>query len=154
MGIQPVLYKEVTALDSVPIAVAAYSLVGFFTIATPILLHLITKKYVTTMEYNKINDVYSAVTYNFFCVPREVSGAYHWCNTNIIVFFFLLKLHFKIKDVKVPDVPGLFTSIIVKGKPLFLDPNQFSDISHYSKMMGFDKPVDFKLYQNGIDDKK
>lgn len=77
MGIQPVLYREVTALDSVPIAVAAYSLVGFFTVATPILLHLITKKYVTTMEYDKVNDVYSAVTYNFFCIPKEVSAV---CN--------------------------------------------------------------------------
>lgn len=69
---QPVLYREITALDSVPLAVAAYSFVGFFTVATPILLHLITKKYVSTLEYDKANDVYLARTYNFFCIPKEV----------------------------------------------------------------------------------
>lgn len=64
-------------------------------------------------------------------------------------------MRFKIDDVKVPDVPGLFTSLTVKGKPLFMDPNQFTDVSHYAKMMGFDKPIDFKLYQNeGTNDKK
>lgn len=67
------LYKELVALDSVSLVVAAYSFVGFFTLVTPILLHLITKKYVSSMEYDKANDVYVAVTYNFFCVPKEVS---------------------------------------------------------------------------------
>lgn len=40
--------------------------------------------------------------------------------------------------------------MIAKGKPLFVDPNQFSDISHYAKMMGYDKPIDFKLYSNDV----
>lgn len=45
--------------------------------------------------------------------------------------------------------------MIAKGKPLFMDPNQFTDTSHYAKMMGYDKPMDFKLYQNPVtDDKK
>lgn len=50
-------------------------------------------------------------------------------------------------------MPGLFTSVIAKGKPLFLDPTQFADTSHYARIMGFDKPIDFKLYQQA-DSKK
>lgn len=56
--------------------------------------------------------------------------------------------------MKVPDVPGMFTSIIAKGKPLFIDPSQFSETRHYAKIMGFDKPMDFKLYQNQVAEEK
>lgn len=52
------------------------------------------------------------------------------------------------EDVKVPDVPGMFTSIIVKDTPLFLDPNSFDNPDHYVKIMGYDKPIDFKLNLN------
>lgn len=43
----------------------------------------------------------------------------------------------------------MFTSIIVKDTPLFLDPKMFSNPDHYIKIMGYDKPMDFKL---GIQD--
>lgn len=52
----------------------------------------------------------------------------------------------------VPEIPGMFTSFLVKpksgsGKPiaLFVDPKLFDDPSHYVKIMGFDKPIDFKF---------
>lgn len=61
-------------MDSVPIAVAAYSFVGFFTLVTPFLLHLITKKYVSAIEYDRINDVYSVKTFNIIGIPKQVSG--------------------------------------------------------------------------------
>lgn len=63
------------------------------------------------------------------------------------ITFFLQKhrLEFTPEDVKVPDVPGMFTSMLVKGKPLFLDPRMFPDPDHYIKIMGYDKPMDFKL---------
>lgn len=50
-----------------------------------------------------------------------------------------------------PDVPGMFTSFMVKNKssnksiPLFVDPRVFGDPTHYVKIMGYDKPIDFKL---------
>lgn len=70
---QPILYKEILALNSIPLAVGAYSFVGLFTFVTPLLLHLVTRKYVTHLQYDKTNDVYIAKTYNFFCLPKEVS---------------------------------------------------------------------------------
>lgn len=58
------------------------------------------------------------------------------------------QIEFKIEDVKVPDIPGMFTTFEVKGKALFLDPRLFQDPTHYAKIMGYDKPIDFKLYDN------
>lgn len=39
----------------------------------------------------------------------------------------------------------MFASFYVRGKPLFVDPENFTDIELYKKMMGYDKPVDLKL---------
>lgn len=63
------------------------------------------------------------------------------------ISFFLRKkrLSFTPDDVKVPDVPGMFTSMRVKDVPLFVDSRMFQDPEHYIKIMGYDKPMDFKL---------
>jgi transmembrane protein 70 len=45
----------------------------------------------------------------------------------------------------VPDVPGMFTSFFVGKNALFVDPKLFDDPNHYVKIMGYDKPIDFKL---------
>lgn len=44
-----------------------------------------------------------------------------------------------------PDVAGMFTTFFAKKKPLFVDVEFFTDPSHYIKMMGYDKPIDFNL---------
>lgn len=44
-----------------------------------------------------------------------------------------------------PDVAGMFTTFKVRNTPLFVDVAQFTDPSHYVKMMGFDRPIDFKF---------
>lgn len=54
-------------------------------------------------------------------------------------------MHFKIEDVIRPDIPGMFTSFLVKKQPLFVDPSVFDDIDHYSRIMGYDRPIDFSV---------
>ena len=49
------------------------------------------------------------------------------------------------EDVEVPDIPGMFTTMNAKGKPLFIEARHFSDPLHYAKIMGYDKPMDFKM---------
>lgn len=44
-----------------------------------------------------------------------------------------------------PDVNHLFTNCIIKGNPLYLEQRFFNDPSHYIRIMGYDKPIDFKL---------
>ncbi|XP_056634112.1 transmembrane protein 70 homolog, mitochondrial [Diorhabda sublineata] len=124
---QPFLYKEIASTGNVPVIVAAYTAIGFFTVVTPILLHFITKKYVTHLNYKKDTDSYVAKTVNFFCVTKETE--------------------FTPEDVLVPDVPGMFTTIKVKGKPMFIDPRMFDYPEHYARIMGYDKPLDLKLYR-------
>lgn len=54
---------------------------------------------------------------------------------------------FKVSDIHVPDVAGMFTTFKVRKQALFVDVSQFTDPSHYVKMMGFDRPIDFKFDQ-------
>lgn len=57
----------------------------------------------------------------------------------------MFQLDFKAEDVVVPDIPGMFTTLHAKQKPLFIEARHFNDPLHYAKMMGYDKPMDFKL---------
>ncbi|CAH2037710.1 unnamed protein product, partial [Iphiclides podalirius] len=116
---------EASSIGSTSLLVAICSVVGFFTFVTPLLLHLVTKKYVTDIHYDPETSTYKAVTYNFFLVPK--------------------KLEFKPNDVVVPDIPGMFTTMKAKGTPLFIEARHFNDPLHYAKIMGYDKPMDFKL---------
>ncbi|XP_017775131.1 PREDICTED: transmembrane protein 70 homolog, mitochondrial [Nicrophorus vespilloides] len=126
LAAQPIIYLELSKLQSVPLLVVGCSFVGFFTFATPILLHFVTKKYVIKLDYDRVNGSYIATTYNVLCMEK--------------------KLEFKPDDVYVPDVPGMFTTLFAKKKALFLEASAFDDPTHYAKIMGYDKPMDFKLY--------
>ena len=57
-------------------------------------------------------------------------------------------MNFKINDVKIPDIPAMFTTIIVgqeKQIPLFVDgAHAFVDQRHYVKLMGYDKPLNLR----------
>ncbi|KAG5874378.1 hypothetical protein JTB14_036722 [Gonioctena quinquepunctata] len=91
-------------------------------------------KAVKMFSLSSKTNTYIAKTVNFFCIPR--------------------KTEFTPEDVKVPEVPGMFTTFSVKGKPLFVDPRLFDRPEHYAKIMGYDKPMDFKLYETSENDKK
>ena len=58
---------------------------SFFTFATPLLIHTISKKYVTELNYNKLEDSYTAITYSLFLRKKEVCMHYTlrtmWFNT-------------------------------------------------------------------------
>lgn len=60
-----------------------------------------------------------------------------------MVFFFQIK--FKVADVRVPDIAAMFTTFNVGKHSLFIEPTLFPDTKHYVKIMGYDKPMDFKF---------
>lgn len=70
--VQPILYKEIVSTGNVPVILAAYSFIGFFTIVTPLLLHMLTRKYVTELSYNELTQTYIAKTLNILGIPKEV----------------------------------------------------------------------------------
>ncbi|MCL4136038.1 UNVERIFIED_CONTAM: hypothetical protein GTU68_026316, partial [Idotea baltica] len=121
----PLFYFQKLGNANVAIAVTLASFLGFFTFITPALIHWVSKKYVTKLEYDPCTDVYAATTLSFFLKEKKV--------------------HFKVDDVIRPELPGMFTSFMVKNKPLFVDPSMFEDIDHYSRIMGYDKPIDFSM---------
>ena len=110
------------------LALASGAFLTFFTFATPLLIHWVSKKYVTELLYNKIEDSYTAITYSLLLRKKKVN--------------------FKVSDVKIPDIPGMFTTIIVEREkqiPLFVDgAHAFSDPQHYVKLMGYDKPINLR----------
>ncbi|XP_071446472.1 transmembrane protein 70 homolog, mitochondrial [Hetaerina americana] len=122
---QPILYKHASEFGGTGVLIGVATFVGFFTFVTPVLLHLITRKYVTDIHHNAKTGVYTATLLTFFLGVKKVS--------------------FLANEVVVPDVPGLFTTFKVKGSSLFVDPRMFEDPNHYGKLMGYDKPIDFLL---------
>lgn len=52
----------------------------------------------------------------------------------------------------VPEVPRMFTTFKAKGMPLFLDPRGFEEPAHFGRIMGYDKPIDFNLYDDHTGD--
>ena len=47
-------------------------------------------------------------------------------------------------DVERPLIPGMFTSIRVHGRPVFIDPASFNSADALDVLMGFDKPIDYE----------
>jgi len=120
IAFQPILYTYSSANAAVVLGAGAF--LSFFTFATPLLIHSVSKKYVTKLYYNQVEDKYTAVVYNIFIRPK--------------------KIEFKVNDVEVPDIPGMFTTFKANSVPLFVEGSQFNDITHYGKIMGYDKPID------------
>uniref|UniRef100_A0A0K8UN75 Transmembrane protein 70, mitochondrial n=1 Tax=Bactrocera latifrons TaxID=174628 RepID=A0A0K8UN75_BACLA len=131
LAAQPILLEQGLNMGGKPMAAFLCGFAGFFTFVTPLLLHFITKKYVTEIHYNPKSEEYTATT--------------------ISILLFKIKTTFKPDDVKVPEVPGMFTSFVVHNKPLFVDPALFDDPEHYARIMGYDKPVDYKLDLTKLD---
>lgn len=75
----------------------------------------------------------------------------YWVTILQTIYKFF-QLDFKVEDVVVPDIPGMFTTMFAKGKPLFIEARHFTDPLHYAKIMGYDKPLDFKLGENKDDE--
>ncbi|XP_055371390.1 transmembrane protein 70 homolog, mitochondrial [Condylostylus longicornis] len=128
---QPVLLEQGTKIGGTGMAIFLCGFAGFFTFVTPFLLHIITRNYVTELFYDLNRDEYTANTISLFLQKLETK--------------------FKVDDVKVPEVPGMFTSIQVGKTSLFLDPSQFTEPDHYVRIMGYDKPIDFKLEFKELD---
>ncbi|XP_029635712.1 transmembrane protein 70 homolog, mitochondrial [Octopus sinensis] len=124
LGMQPViLYNSVDT--SLPLKAAVSVFFAFFIVVTPLLIHMVSKKYVTDVYFEDTSNVFTAATFNLFSMRKQLT--------------------FKAEDVNAPTLTGPFTSVIIKGKPLFLDPKFFLDKQSYIHLMGFDKPLDLEL---------
>ena len=53
--------------------------------------------------------------------------------------------------MKVPDIPGMFTTFKANNTPLFVDGQQFYVPQHYGKIMGYDKPLNLRYTHDDAD---
>lgn len=72
LAVQPMLIEQGTKMGGVPMVVFLCGFAGLFTFVTPLLLHFITKKYVTHIAYDSAKDVYQATTISFFLLKKQV----------------------------------------------------------------------------------
>lgn len=107
--------------------VAFGGMINFLVFMNPFIIHYIAKKYVTELRWNRQTGVFTAATWSFFVQRKE--------------------LQFTADDVRVPDVPGMFTFLEAKGIPLFFEPQAFEDNEAYIHLMGYDKPLDWEIPQ-------
>ncbi|TRY61265.1 hypothetical protein TCAL_07457 [Tigriopus californicus] len=126
LSCQPVLYHhlQTTSGASLGVVLVTGAFLSFFTFATPLLIHFVSKKYVTELRYNQLEDTYTAITYSVLLKKKEIK--------------------FRLKDVQVPDIPGMFTTFKARNIPLFVDGTQFYVPQHYGKIMGYDKPLNLR----------
>lgn len=61
-----------------------------------------------------------------------------------ILFEILFQVKFRVTDVQVPDIPGMFTTFKANNVPLFVDGQQFDRPIHFGKIMGYDKPLNLR----------
>ena len=70
---QPILLLNMQQNSgNIAVMAGAGAFLSFFTFATPLLIHHMSKKYVTEMNYNKLEDTYTAITYSLFLRRKEV----------------------------------------------------------------------------------
>ncbi|XP_040278340.1 transmembrane protein 70, mitochondrial-like [Bufo bufo] len=112
-------------VDSLPLKIGFFSIVGFFTFITPVTLHLLTKGYVVRLYHNKERDLYTAITYNAFLREKRTE--------------------FSPEDVEVPGVSKMFTTFYAKKKSMLINPMLFPNSNDYQHLMGYDKPFTFNL---------
>lgn len=70
---QPVLWQKGLEVSGTGLSVFLCSVAGLFVFVTPVLLHLVTKKYVIDIKYNDQTDEYTCMTVSFFLFQNKVS---------------------------------------------------------------------------------
>ena len=68
--------------------------------------------------------------------------------TTMTLFLGRKDIVFKREDVTENSSASMFTFLKVLGKPLFLDPSQFTDMRAYIQLMGYNKPIDLSSLSN------
>lgn len=52
-------------------------------------------------------------------------------------------MQFKTFEVRLPTTQKLTVTFYVKNVPLFVDPQSFDDVTHYQRILGYDRPYEF-----------
>lgn len=126
----PIMLPKILEEASLFVAIG-YSLVSVtFILLTPSLIQMISKRYFTSIYYDEKSSIFTGVYKNFFMMER--------------------KIRFRSEDVEVPPITGMFTSMLIRKKPHFVNHEDFEDKEILKKMLGYDKEFDFSKYTSDV----
>lgn len=54
-------------------------------------------------------------------------------------------MQFKTFEVRLPMTQKLTVTFYANEIPLFVDPQAFDDVTHYQRILGYDKPYEFDV---------
>lgn len=126
----PIMLPRILQETSIYMAIAYSIISATFVVLTPSLIQMICKRYLTSLYYNEKTGEFTGFYKNFFMMERQVK--------------------FRAEDVEVPPITGMFTSMVVKNKPFFINHDDFDDKQVLTKMLGYDKEFDFSKYTKDI----
>lgn len=118
-----ILLKTGLGVKSFALQAAFCGVIGFFTFLTPVILHLITKGYVVRLYHHQDTDTYTAITYSIFLTEKR--SVFHQ------------------KQVRIPSVSKMFTTLYAGDQGLLVNPDLFPIPADYNHLMGYDKPFSF-----------
>lgn len=130
---QPILLQKLSG-SSLGATVIVVSCASFFIFVTPLMLHYITRRYVTELTYDPDTKEFNATTLSLLNRKKHIS--------------------FIADDVKVPAIPGPFTTLLAKGRPLFVEVQNIQDADALECLMGYDKPIDLQMKQPDIQEQQ
>ncbi|KAL0599211.1 Transmembrane protein 70, mitochondrial [Plecturocebus cupreus] len=107
--------------QSLPLSVQIIfcSILGVFTVISPVVLHFVTKSYVIRLYHDATTDTYKAITYN--AMLKETTTVFHQ------------------NDVTIPNTTHIFTSFHAKSKALLINPMHFPESDDFIHLMGYDQ---------------
>ncbi|CAF0819282.1 unnamed protein product [Adineta steineri] len=127
----PIMLPKILAETSSIFMAIGYTIISAtFVLLTPSLLQFISKRYLTSLYYHEQRDEFTGFYKNFFMMERQIK--------------------FRPEDVQVPPITGMFTSMLIKNQPFFINHDDFYDKPILMKMLGYDKEFDFSKYTKDI----
>jgi transmembrane protein 70 len=126
----PVMLPKILADASMIVAVGYTIISATFVLLTPSLIQMISKRYLTTLYYQEQTQQFTGFYKNFFMMERQIK--------------------FRAEDVEVPPITGMFTSMLIKNQPFFINHEDFLDKPVLMKMLGYDKEFDFSKYTKDL----
>jgi hypothetical protein len=126
----PIMLPKILEEASIFVAIGYTIISATFILLTPSLIQLICKRYLTSLYYHESTGQFTGIYKNFFMIKRQI--------------------RFRAEDVQVPPITGMFTSMLIKNKPFFINHEDFYDKPVLMKMLGYDKEFDFSKYTKDI----
>lgn len=126
----PIMLPKILHETSIFVAIGYTIISATFVVLTPSLIQMICKRYLTSLYYNEKTEEFTGFYKNVFMMQRQIK--------------------FRSEDVEVPPITGMFTSMLIKQKPFFLNHDDFADKPILMKMLGYDKEFDFSKYTKDI----